>query len=67
MRVLPRRESSLIFWSSIWRSFWHDPALCEHMAEENCSIKYHVVMKDEREESGLREVLNPGSYGPVRP
>lgn len=36
-----------------------DPALCEHMAEENCSIKYHVVMKDERE-SGLREVLNLG-------
>lgn len=36
-----------------------DPLLCEHMAEENCSIKYHVVMKDERE-SGLREVLNLG-------
>lgn len=36
-----------------------DPALCEHMAEQNCSIKYHVVMKDERE-SGLREVLNLG-------
>lgn len=36
-----------------------DPELCEHMAEENCSIKYHVVMKDERE-SGLREVLNLG-------
>ena len=35
------------------------PELCEHMAEENCSIKYHVVMKDERE-SGLREVLNLG-------
>lgn len=32
---------------------------CEHMAEENCSIKYHVVMKDERE-SGLREILNLG-------
>lgn len=36
-----------------------DPELCEHMAEENCSIKYHVVMKDEKE-SGLREVLNLG-------
>ena len=36
-----------------------NPALCEHMAEQNCSIKYHVVMKDERE-SGLREVLNLG-------
>lgn len=32
---------------------------CEHIAEENCKIKYHVVMKDERE-SGLREVLNLG-------
>lgn len=32
---------------------------CEHIAEENCRIKYQVVMKDERE-SGLREVLNLG-------
>ncbi len=32
---------------------------CEYIAEENCKIKYHVVMKDERE-SGLREVLNLG-------
>lgn len=32
---------------------------CEHIAKENCNIKYHVVMKDERE-SGLREVLNLG-------
>ncbi|MCM1157546.1 MAG: 3-dehydroquinate synthase [Bacteroidales bacterium] len=32
---------------------------CEHIAEENCKIKYAVVMKDERE-SGLREVLNLG-------
>ncbi len=32
---------------------------CEHMAEENCRIKYQVVMKDERE-SSLREVLNLG-------
>lgn len=36
-----------------------EPAACEHIAEKNCSIKYHVVMKDERE-SGLREVLNLG-------
>lgn len=36
-----------------------DPELCEHMAEENCRIKYHVVMKDEKE-SGLREILNLG-------
>ena len=34
-------------------------AACEHIAEKNCSIKYHVVMKDERE-TGLREVLNLG-------
>ncbi len=33
--------------------------VCEHIAEENCKIKYEVVMKDERE-SGLREVLNLG-------
>lgn len=32
---------------------------CEHIAKENCKIKYNVVMKDERE-SGLREVLNLG-------
>lgn len=32
---------------------------CEHIAAENCRIKYEVVMKDERE-SGLREVLNLG-------
>lgn len=32
---------------------------CEHVAEENCKIKYHVVEKDERE-SGLREILNLG-------
>lgn len=33
--------------------------VCEHIAKENCNIKYHVVMKDERE-SGLREILNLG-------
>lgn len=32
---------------------------CEYIAERNCSVKYKVVMKDERE-SGLREVLNLG-------
>lgn len=32
---------------------------CEHIANENCRIKYEVVMKDERE-SGLREILNLG-------
>lgn len=32
---------------------------CEYIAENNCRIKYNVVMKDERE-SGLREVLNLG-------
>lgn len=32
---------------------------CEHIAEKNCQIKYHVVEKDERE-SGLREILNLG-------
>lgn len=36
-----------------------DQAACEHIANENCRIKYQVVMKDERE-SGLREILNLG-------
>lgn len=36
-----------------------DQAVCEHIAKENCRIKYAVVMKDERE-SGLREILNLG-------
>lgn len=36
-----------------------DGEVCTHVAEENCRIKYEVVMKDERE-SGLREILNLG-------
>jgi 3-dehydroquinate synthase len=36
-----------------------DRAACEHIAETNCKIKYHVVEKDEKE-SGLREILNLG-------
>lgn len=36
-----------------------DVAACGHIAERNCSIKYQVVMQDERE-FGLREVLNLG-------
>lgn len=32
---------------------------CEHIANQNCKIKYEVVMKDEKE-SGLREILNLG-------
>ncbi len=31
----------------------------EYIAENNCSIKYNVVMKDEKE-TGLREILNLG-------
>ncbi len=37
----------------------NDKEACEYIAEQNCKIKYNVVMKDERE-SGLREVLNLG-------
>ncbi|MGI5931430.1 MAG: 3-dehydroquinate synthase [Eubacterium sp.] len=37
-----------------------DPDACLHIAEENCRIKYQVVMQDEKETSGLREVLNLG-------
>ena len=36
-----------------------EPEACAHIAQENCKIKYQVVMKDERE-SGLREILNLG-------
>ncbi len=36
-----------------------DKTACEYIANENCRIKYEVVMKDERE-SGLREILNLG-------
>lgn len=36
-----------------------DEACCTHIANENCKVKYQVVMKDERE-SGLREILNLG-------
>ena len=36
-----------------------DKEACEHIAVENCRIKYKVVMQDEKE-SGLREILNLG-------
>lgn len=36
-----------------------DAVACERIANENCRIKYEVVMKDERE-NGLREILNLG-------
>ena len=36
-----------------------NPFACEYIAENNCQIKYKVVMQDERE-AGLREVLNLG-------
>lgn len=39
--------------------FSFDKEVCEHVANENCRIKYQVVMQDEREK-GLREVLNLG-------
>lgn len=32
---------------------------CEYIAENNCRIKYQVVMQDEKE-AGLREILNLG-------
>ncbi|MCH5192357.1 MAG: 3-dehydroquinate synthase [Oscillospiraceae bacterium] len=39
--------------------FENNDEVCQHIAHENCKVKYHVVMKDERE-SGLREILNLG-------
>lgn len=39
--------------------FAGEEAVCSHIAQKNCNIKYQVVMKDEKE-SGLREILNLG-------
>lgn len=36
-----------------------EPEACMHIAEQNCRIKYQVVMQDEQE-AGLREILNLG-------
>lgn len=44
---------------NIEKIFEGDREACEYISEHNCSVKYHVVMKDERE-SGLREILNLG-------
>lgn len=44
---------------NIERVFSFDREVCEYIAQKNCTIKYRVVMSDERE-SGLREVLNLG-------
>lgn len=35
-------------------------AVCMHIAEENCRIKYQVVEQDEKETTGMREILNLG-------
>ncbi len=37
-----------------------DPSVCSFVAEKNCQIKYAVVMEDEHETTGRREVLNLG-------
>lgn len=44
---------------NIEKIFACDKAVCTHVAESNCRIKYEVVMKDEKENS-LREILNLG-------
>ncbi len=36
-----------------------DTDACEYISQKNCTVKYRIVMKDEKE-SGLREVLNLG-------
>lgn len=46
-------------WNNMDKIYSGDNKACEYVAEKNCQIKYHVVMKDERE-SGLREILNLG-------
>ena len=35
------------------------PDVCEYISEQNCRVKYEVVMKDEKEQN-LREILNLG-------
>lgn len=45
--------------ANVEKIFAFDQAACEHIAEENCKIKYNVVIQDECEK-GLREVLNLG-------
>ncbi len=35
------------------------PEVCEYISEQNCRVKYEVVMKDEKEKN-LREILNLG-------
>lgn len=37
-----------------------DEEVCRHVAETNCRIKYQIVMQDEKETNGLREILNLG-------
>ena len=44
---------------NIEKVFDIDPEVCRYISEHNCSVKYKVVMQDERE-SGLREILNLG-------
>ena len=39
--------------------FETNDVVCQNIAQENCKVKYQVVIKDERE-SGLREILNLG-------
>lgn len=56
---LARPDFFGFLWDNMERLLALEQEPCLHMAEENCRIKYEVVMKDERE-SGLREVLNLG-------
>lgn len=44
---------------NIEKVFDIDTEVCRHIAEKNCSIKYKVVMIDEKEQ-GMREILNLG-------
>lgn len=45
--------------SNVEKVFQTDRETCEFVAQRNCSVKYKVIMQDERE-SGLREILNLG-------
>lgn len=57
--IISNREFFDYLKENIDMVFENDKAVCSHISDENCKVKYQVVMKDEKE-SGLREVLNLG-------
>ena len=58
-KTLPKRQMASGMAETIKHACLASREMFEFIEENNCKIKYDVVMKDERE-SGLREVLNLG-------